>query len=189
MLRNYLWIFHNFSKSFLLMVLFVSCTNQNKEQLPVELVWDRAVCKMCRMAVSDNRYAAQIVDTNGRAFFFDDIGCAVLWLNNQKKMANARIWVNDKESSEWIEARQANWIYGDQHTPMGYGFAATKSAVENSLDFQTVTKRILGGDTLVKEHMKKHLGRVDPQKVVLPAKKSGHQKKMNTTSQIKDERE
>ena len=74
-----------------------------------------------------------------------------------------RSWVNDVKTTEWIEAKKANWISGDPQTPMGYGFAATLSAVENALDYETVKKRMLSGDNLVNENLKKHLGSSDKQ--------------------------
>jgi hypothetical protein len=41
---------------------------------------------------------------------------------------------------------------------MGYGFAATLSAVENALDYETVKKWMFSGKTLVNENLVKHLG-------------------------------
>lgn len=141
----------------LLIIVLVSCTNRNEEQLPVEVKWDRAVCIDCRMAISDNRYAAQVVGVDGKAYLFDDIGCAILWLQRQEGMDKARIWVNDRETSEWIEAKKANWIFGDEHTPMGFGFAATLEPVDNPMKFETVVRMMVIGDTLVNRYLKKHL--------------------------------
>ncbi len=143
----------------MLLVLITACTKQNEEQLPVDFVWDRAICDQCRMAISDNRYGAQVINSDGKAYLFDDIGCAVSWLQKQEGMDKARIWVNDKETRQWIEASKANWIFGDEHTPMGYGFAATKASVHNPMDFVMVQKKIITGDTLVNLHKKRHLGK------------------------------
>jgi hypothetical protein len=79
-------------------------------------------------------------------------------LKRQPWQDQARTWVNDYKTTEWIEAKKANWIYGDPRTPMGYGFAATLSPVENTLDYETVKKRMLSGNNLVNENLKKHLG-------------------------------
>jgi hypothetical protein len=138
--------------------LIIACKGGNEEQLPVDFVWDREACEECKMALSDRHYAAQVVDAKGQAYFFDDIGCAILWLQRQPWQDNARTWVNDVRTAHWIEAQKANWIAGDPQTPMGYGFAATLSPVENALDYERVKKRMLSGKTLVKENLKKHLG-------------------------------
>jgi len=141
----------------ILFSLIIACKGGNEEQLPVDFVWDRVACEECNMALSDPHYSAQVIDFNGRAYFFDDIGCAFLWLRRQPWKDKARTWVNDVKTTDWIEAKKANWISGDPKTPMGYGFAATLSPVENTLDYETVKKRMLVGETLVNENLTKHL--------------------------------
>jgi len=141
-----------------LLLLVIACKQGNKEQLPVDFVWDRVACEECKMALSDPHYSAQVIDPNGRAYYFDDIGCAILWLKRQPWEGKTRTWVNDVKTTDWIEAENANWIYGDPKTPMGYGFAATLSAVENALDYATVKKWMVIGKTLVNENLVKHLG-------------------------------
>ena len=110
------------------------------------------------MALSDPHYSAQVIDPKGKAYLFDDIGCAILWLDRQPWKDKARTWVNDVKTTEWIEAEKANWISGDPQTPMGYGFAATLSRVDNALDYKTVVNSMIRGNTLVNENRKKHLG-------------------------------
>ena len=146
-----------------LFLSIIACKGGNKEQLPVDFVWDRVACEECKMALSDPHYSAQVIDPNGKAYYFDDIGCVVLWLRRQPWKDKARTWVNDVKTTEWIEAEKANWIYGDPKTPMGYGFAATLSPVENALDYETVKKWMVIGKTLVNENLVKHLGRSDKQ--------------------------
>jgi nitrous oxide reductase accessory protein NosL len=145
--------------SVFLILSFFACKGGNEEQLPVDFVWDREACEECKMALSDPHYSAQVIDPDGRAYYFDDSGCAVLWLRRQPWKDKARTWVNDLKTTEWIEAQKANWISGDPNTPMGYGFAATLSAVENALDYATVKKRMVSGKTLVNENLVKQLGR------------------------------
>jgi len=143
---------------FVFFLLLMACKQGNKEQLPVDFVWDREACEECKMALSDPHYSAQVIDHEGRAYYFDDIGCAILWLRRQPWKDKARTWVNDVKTAEWIEAEKANWICGDPLTPMGYGFAATLSPVENALDYGTVKKWMFIGKTLVNENMVRHLG-------------------------------
>jgi hypothetical protein len=120
-----------------LFLLIIACKGGNEEQLPVDFVWDREACEECKMALSDPHYSAQVIDPS--------------------------TWVNDVKTTEWIEAKKANWISGDPQTPMGYGFAATLSPVENALDYETVKKLMVSGQTLVNENLKKHLGTSDKQ--------------------------
>jgi hypothetical protein len=141
-----------------LFILIFACKGGNEEQLPVDFVWDREACEECKMALSDPHYSAQVIDPNGRPYYFDDIGCAILWLGRQPWQDKARTWVNDVKTTEWIEAQKANWISGDPQTPMGYGFAATLSPVENKLNFEMVKKSMVSGQTMVNENLEKHLG-------------------------------
>ncbi len=152
-------LLHSSGPALLLLVcLLAGCSGGNEEQLPVEFVWDRVACEQCRMALSDRRYSVQVIDDRGRAHFFDDIGCAILWLPRQPWKDKARIWVNDVNTGEWIEATKANWIYGDPKTPMGYGFAATMQPVDRPMDFQTVVRMMLAGQHLANENLSRHLG-------------------------------
>ncbi len=142
-------------------LLFMGCKQGNKEQLPVDFVWDRVACEECRMALSDPHYSAQVIDPDGKAYYFDDIGCAILWLRRQPWKDNSRTWVNDVKTAEWIDAENAHWIYGDPKTPMGYGFAASFAPPEANgkqvLDWETVKKWMFIGKTLVNENLEKHL--------------------------------
>ena len=53
---------------------------------------------------SDPHYYAQVIHPDGKPFYFDDIGCAILWLKRQPWHNKARIWVNDVNTKEWIDA-------------------------------------------------------------------------------------
>lgn len=145
----------------IMLLLLIGCQKSNEEQLPVDFVWDRVVCEECRMALSDHHYSAQVIDPNGKAYFFDDIGCTILWLQRQSWQDQSRTWVNDYKTTEWIEAKKANWIYGDPRTPMGYGFAATLSQIEDALKYETVKKWMIVGKNLVNENRSKHLDTVE----------------------------
>lgn len=139
------------------LILVSACNRGNDEQLPVDFVWDRVACEECKMALSDKRYSVQIIHPDGRPYFFDDIGCAVLWIRKKPWKDKARTWVNDVNTKKWIEAEKANWIYGDPLTPMGYGFAATMEPVKKPMKYKTVKKWIYIGKTLVRENSAKYL--------------------------------
>jgi len=87
---------------------------------------------------------------------FDDIGCAVNWLKNQTWKDKALVWIQDVNTEKWISANEANWIYGDPNTPMGYGFSATKAEVKNSLSYEIVEEMILNNKTLRSQHLSNH---------------------------------
>jgi hypothetical protein len=103
---------------------------------PVEPHWDRDACERCNMSVSDARFAAQVRDADGHAHLFDDLGCAVLWMDEELGQDPPReIWVRDRSGQGWLEARSAHYLAGEQ-TPMDYGFGATQESSDAALDFE-----------------------------------------------------
>lgn len=111
--------------------------------------WDRDMCERCKMAISERKFAAQIIDPkSGKNYKFDDIGCAVLWMDETKVpwKAQAIIWITDAKTGEWIDARKAKYT-DSAITPMAYGFAAyTEKTLPRGaqvLDFPTVANKII----------------------------------------------
>ncbi len=107
---------------------------------PVQVVWDRDGCERCRMVLSDRRHAAQVRGGPGgeraRVYRFDDLGCAVLWLEQQawKEEPATELWVTDHRTGQWIDARKAHYVTG-QVTPMEYGLGAQAEPAPAALDF------------------------------------------------------
>ncbi len=118
----------------ILVQVFFACT-QKVETGPVEVRWDRVICERCKMAVSDHYYSAQVrgspAEKRTKVYFFDDLGCAVIWMEKQEWKTNSRteIWVNDYETGNWLDAKNASYIKG-KITPMDFGLGAT---IEESL--------------------------------------------------------
>ncbi|HIP60277.1 MAG TPA: hypothetical protein EYH01_07625, partial [Campylobacterales bacterium] len=88
---------------FFILLLFLGC--ERKIELGVhEVHWDRDMCIRCKMVVSDRMYAAQTTDpTTGKTYYFDDIGCVVLWfVEDEIEWADkAIIWVTDVKTGKW----------------------------------------------------------------------------------------
>ncbi|WP_459870966.1 nitrous oxide reductase accessory protein NosL [Endothiovibrio diazotrophicus] len=107
---------------------------------PVEVHWDRQVCDRCRMALSDPHHAAQVrwqeAGGRSRVALFDDLGCALIWLEEKpfRDAASTEIWVNDWRNGTWIDARRATYLTG-QVTPMEYGLGAQPEPAPGGLDF------------------------------------------------------
>ena len=111
--------------------------------------WDRDMCERCKMAISERKYAVQIINPkNAHTYKFDDIGCAVLWMEEEKIpwKSKAIIWITDAKTGKWIDARKA--FYDTNNiTPMAYGFVAHKSKDEIAkgeeiIDFNEVARRV-----------------------------------------------
>jgi len=123
-----------------------ACWDENKTG-PVDIHWDRDSCQLCQMLISDPRFAAEVRGGPKMSLHkFDDIGCAVNWLNDQHWAGDTatEIWVADgastREKMVWLNAREARYVKGDL-TPMNYGYTASSGG--EGIDFTAMTTAIL----------------------------------------------
>ncbi len=84
------------------------------------------MCSMCRMVISEKRYAAEFVITDGDALKFDDIGCMRDYVKSRGNRDQiAAYFVSDYESTKWIDGGAAHFVESDEFaTPMGGGIVA-----------------------------------------------------------------
>ena len=77
------------------------------------------MCSFCRMAVSQARYAAEIVDRDENVYKFDDIGCMLRFLK-QHQPPGAATFVQDYTGAGWIKAQEALYVRAESiPSPMG----------------------------------------------------------------------
>ena len=131
---------------FTLFILF-GCESRERGE-PKKVHWDRDMCERCKMVLSDRKFASEIVNPqNNRVYYFDDIGCAILWLDeeNIKWKDKAKIWVIGVKSGEWIDAKEALFS-DDLITPMAYGLGAYKKENfpkgKKALDYNGMVKKV-----------------------------------------------
>lgn len=140
----------------LIVFLLAGCSGDDPTG-PGEVRWDRDTCTRCAMAVSDRHYSAQVrggaAGQRTRLYKFDDIGCAVVWLDQQAWQDDARtgIWVTDQLSGDWIDARLAHYVTG-KVTPMDYGLGAQREASPGSMDFIRARQHIYAADERKHRH-------------------------------------
>ncbi len=144
---------------FLASLFVISACSLEEETGPVEVRWDKESCTRCAMAVSDFYFSAQIrggpADSRTKVYKFDDIGCAVIWLDQQswKDDARTEVWVNDHRNGEWIDARKASYVTG-LVSPMAYGLGAQSDPATDGLDYTAASLHIYQ----VEETSHKHRG-------------------------------
>jgi nitrous oxide reductase accessory protein NosL len=126
---------------FIAMLLLTACSGDAGTG-PKEVKWDRDACERCRMVLSDHVHAAQIRyqprdKKRPVVALFDDIGCATLWLEDKpwRDDPATEIWVTDHRTGEWIDARQATYVSG-QNTPMEFGLGAQADPAPGGLTFE-----------------------------------------------------
>ena len=101
-----------------------------------------------------NAHSASIVK-NGTIYYFDDIGCLILWCHENKLDTNLAM-VFTKDSARYIEAKSAHYKIGEK-TPMSYGFVAFENSVEDEIDFDEVSIRMLRGEHMANPKIRKQI--------------------------------
>jgi hypothetical protein len=114
--------------------------------------WDRDTCIVCNMAISDRRFAGQMLGgPKNTVFKFDDPGCIALCMHDMAgkfpwvRDPATKIWVMDStvrgNDMRWLDARTAQ--YAAKFSPMGYNFGAVAYPQAGSVDFATMSEHVV----------------------------------------------
>lgn len=111
-------------------VLIATCAGCGKVAIVPVAIAAEDMCDYCRMAISEKQYAAEVIDREANARKFDDIGCMLEYLNEQRDKQNiAAYFVVDFSSREWLKAEDAVFVRSPElKTPMAGGIVAFKDA-------------------------------------------------------------
>lgn len=135
-----------------LMISFITGCSQQTDLSAIDPKWDRDVCERCKMLLSDKKFSAEIINpTNGKHYFFDDLGCALNWITekqNHSWASRATIFANDAKTGDWLDVSK-NVLALGYVTPMSYGIAVFKD--KNQID---ASKKIISL-TEAFDHVKK----------------------------------
>lgn len=116
------------------LVFFAACSRGPAPPVVLDTRNDR--CGWCRMAVSDARFAAQLVSPSEEPRIFDDIGCLATFLKSGGAPARGQIaYVADHRTKAWVRAAAA--VYAKKPglaTPMGSGLVAHADAASRDVD-------------------------------------------------------
>jgi copper chaperone NosL len=93
---------------------------------PEEPAWGKLPCSHCGMLLDDRHAAAQLVTAKNGRYFFDDVGCMVMWREEHHDMVKSA-WVGGPAGSGWVDATSAK--FAPAQTPMDYGFAASNGGI------------------------------------------------------------
>ena len=107
------------------LTVLANCQKGTVEPVSLE---SNDMCSFCRMSILEKRYAAELIDTEGQVFKFDDIGCMAKFIKQQRNSAPIQAaFVMDFDSREWLEAASASYVRSAEFkTPMSGGIAAFK---------------------------------------------------------------
>ncbi|NOX15352.1 MAG: hypothetical protein GXP61_04920 [Epsilonproteobacteria bacterium] len=110
------------------------------------------------MYLSGNTFAMQIITSDFKTHFFDDPGCAILWLNSKKiEPKDVVIWAYSMDSKKWIDAKKAYYSISDFQTPMHYGFGAHEKNSEKYISFKEMRLRMLRGENMTNPKIRKKI--------------------------------
>lgn len=109
-----------------MMLVLANCQSATLEPVAIEA---HDMCAFCRMSISEKQYAAELIDRDGEAFKFDDIGCMTNFRKEKKNDGSIRAtFVMDFERREWLKAEDAFYVRSAEiKTPMSGGIVALKA--------------------------------------------------------------
>lgn len=116
----------NLTPLFFFGLLTFSLSGCSTQPQPIQVGTDN--CDFCKMAISDNRFGAEIVTKKSKIYKFDDEHCVVGFLNS-RKLSNDQIagvyFTNFIPPHELINAEEAHFLQSPSlKSPMGGNIAA-----------------------------------------------------------------
>jgi copper chaperone NosL len=113
--------------SFLAVLVSLSACKQKFD--PIN--YGHEACTHCRMTIVDKRFAAEIVTGKGKTLKFDDFGCLLKYVKDEKfKDTSALIFVADfnHPDGKFLDARHTVFVHDENlRSPMNGNFAALNS--------------------------------------------------------------
>ena len=107
-----------------LSLTIVGCASAAPLDQPPDIRYGEDICDQCGMIISEARFAAAYVTSQGEVRRFDDIG-GMLRFHLERSEDVAVFWVHDYETEAWVRADQATFVMDEElYTPMGFGIVA-----------------------------------------------------------------
>ncbi|ASS76756.1 hypothetical protein CIG75_18630 [Tumebacillus algifaecis] len=124
-----------------------------KEVQPVAVDEKVDKCAICNMLVKDDKFAVELVQENGKAMKFDDIGCLFAWAAKNGTDQVQQQFVRDYNTDEWVKIEKAAYVFHkDIMTPMAYNVISFKEKA----DAEAFLKQHGQGSLLTYDDLTKH---------------------------------
>lgn len=136
---------------------------------PPEIHYGSAICALCGMIISDERFAcASLEARDGGGFqehLFDDPGCLLAWDASHADATFLARYVSDHGTRRWVEASEATFVHSRRlQTPMGSGVAAFAASEDAATFAQAQGGDLLNLQSLAQRHRAGELT-VDPDEI------------------------
>jgi len=148
----------------IVMLIFVSLATEsgakyvykgNVDKKPIIIKPNEYQCPECNMNIKTMKYITEAIRDDGATYFFDDIGCIILWLKNNYS-PNMIILTKTIDTNIWIEIDKA-WYSRTDNSPMGYGFAPYQNKKDKFISYKKMKLLVLQGKTLHDPFVRKSL--------------------------------
>jgi copper chaperone NosL len=93
-------------------------------------IYPEDMCSHCRMAISDQAFASEIITADGEVFKFDDLGCLERFKQNSTDLKLAATFVKDYETKNWLPYEHSVIVQTSIRTPMGSGKVALADSIK-----------------------------------------------------------
>jgi copper chaperone NosL len=120
----------NILKNPILFTVLVSFLLISCNQEPVEIHYGSDECAHCRMMITEQQFAAQLVTKKGKVYKFDAIECLAAYNNqNGDDFTAPMLWVtNYNKPGEWLNVKNAQFVKSEEiNSPMGESLLALPS--------------------------------------------------------------
>ncbi|MBT4072826.1 MAG: hypothetical protein HOC77_11590 [Chloroflexi bacterium] len=108
----------------LLLLGAVACSSTVDFDAPPEIAYGEEICHECGMIISEARFAAAYVTSDGEVRKFDDAGDMIQHHINRYEDVKV-FWLHDFDTAEWIRSEDAILLAAEEVlTPMGHGIVA-----------------------------------------------------------------
>jgi copper chaperone NosL len=111
-----------------LLLLATACSQE-----PAEIHYGSDECAHCKMMITDDQFASQIVTEKGKAYKFDAIECMAAYQRERgNELENAKLYVsNYNVGGTWLNAKEAQFVKSEVvNSPMGESLLAFPSEKE-----------------------------------------------------------
>jgi hypothetical protein len=131
---------------------------KNEKKVAINVVPNKIQDPQCHMYLSGNQFSMEIITNDLKTHFFDDPGCAILWMKaNNIDPSKVTIWAYTVDTKKWIDAKKAHYSISDFQTPMHYGFGAYEKNYKGYIDFNEMRLRMLRGENMTNPKIRKKI--------------------------------
>jgi copper chaperone NosL len=114
--------------------------SQRPPEGPQPIVWDAEACTHCHMLIGEPGFAAQLSTDDGRVLDFDDPGCLLRYLADERPHVHA-LYFHHATEDRWIPGAEVAFRRVAS-SPMGWGLAAVDRREPHDLDRAAAERQV-----------------------------------------------